>query len=155
MPTHRACSKKRSYTSRLRSLKFENLEERSLLATYTVAVLNDSSTPFGTAQNPQHTLRSAIIAANANPNVGGPDVVQFASGLSGPVNVVNGPMTITDNIQITGPSGSVTFNAGTTTQTSAIQFSITSSATTTSTVSGLQFVGFDSGIKIASVPDQH
>ncbi len=104
---------RRSYSRRLR---FECLEDRTLLTTYTVMHLSDSSFPFGPPEQPEHTLRSAIIAANIHANSGTPDVIQFASGLSGSVNIVNGPMVIGDHVQILGPAGAVTLNAGTTDQ---------------------------------------
>ena len=143
---------RRSYSRRLR---FECLEDRTLLTTYTVMHLSDSSFPFGPPEQPEHTLRSAIIAANIHANSGTPDVIQFASGLSGSVNIVNGPMVIGDHVQILRPAGAVTLNAGTTDQTSAIQFSIISSNTSSSLVSGLRFTGFDAGIRVASAPSSH
>jgi parallel beta-helix repeat protein len=127
-----------------------------MLASFTVVHLNDSGSPLGTPQNPEHTLRSAINAANASPNQFGlADVIEFTPGLSGTLNVMNGPMVIRDHVRIFGPSGAVTYNAGNPDQAAAIEFAIVSSNTASSTVSGLRITGFDVGVKVASVPASH
>src|SRR6476646_59928 len=65
-----------------RKLRFEHLEARQMLTTFTVTNLNDAVvTASGSAPG---TLRQAIFDANASPN---PDVVEFAAGLSGSVNL--------------------------------------------------------------------
>lgn len=92
-----------------RTLRFETLENRYLLATFEVGTLSiDSSSMVspGPGLPLVHTLRSAIIAANNNPNIDVADVITFKSGLSGTLTVVNGPMNVTDHVQIIGPSHS-------------------------------------------------
>jgi hypothetical protein len=93
------------------------LEERRLLATITVTSLADNSLVNG-----QVTLREAIRAAELNISVdgstagSGADTIQFAPGLSGPVNLsivgdsVNGPaaFAITTLVTIRGNANGIT-----------------------------------------------
>jgi hypothetical protein len=89
-----------------RRLKFESLESRRVLATITVTNLNDAVVVApGSAPG---TLRQAVYDANQTP---GADTIQFASNLSGSVNlsvvddttfgssalVVSSPITIAGN----------------------------------------------------------
>src|SRR4051794_19340992 len=65
-----------------RRLRFEHLESRQMLTTFTVTNLNDAVvTSSGSAPG---TLRQAIFDANSSPN---PDIIEFAAGLSGSVNL--------------------------------------------------------------------
>jgi hypothetical protein len=105
----------------------------------------------GPGQPVVHTLRSAIIAANSNPNLGSADTITFKSGLGGTLSVVNDAMVISDHVSITS-SSDITLSAAFAGQTAAFQFSITSSNTTASTVSGLKFTGFAAGAKVSSAP---
>lgn len=75
-----------------RLLRYERLEERQLLATYIVNNLNDSG--FG-------SLRQALLEANNNPNVGGPDVVRF--DVTGTIALTSGELLITDDVILHGP----------------------------------------------------
>ncbi|MCI0332701.1 MAG: hypothetical protein L0228_05720, partial [Planctomycetes bacterium] len=65
-----------------RSLTFETLEDRQMLAVFTVTNLNDA-TVTGAGQAPG-TLRQAVFDAN---NLPGADVIQFSAGLSGPLQL--------------------------------------------------------------------
>jgi hypothetical protein len=88
---------------------FEALEQRHLLAVFTVSNLSDG------AVAPAGSLRAAINSANA---ASGPDVIQFASGVTGTLNLnaAAGEMGITDSLTILGPgSGTVTIDAAGTT----------------------------------------
>src|SRR5437764_15057202 len=65
-----------------RTLRFEQLEARQMLTTFTVTNMNDAVvTAPGSAPG---TLRQAIFDANSSPD---PDVIQFAAGLNGNVNL--------------------------------------------------------------------
>jgi hypothetical protein len=64
-------SRSRASASR-RQLRFESLEQRSLLATFSV-ITNDDGGPG--------SLRQAVLDANANP---GPDVIDFVNASSFP-----------------------------------------------------------------------
>ena len=89
-----------------RRLRFELLEDRRVLATFTVTNLNDAPVS-GPGKRPG-TLRQAVYDAN---NVAGADLIQFAANLSGSVNlavvgdntlgpsalVVSSPITIRGN----------------------------------------------------------
>ena len=72
------------------SLSFERLEDRTLLAMFTVTNLTNSGAG---------SLRQAIIDANNN---AGPDDIVFQPGLSGPILMTGGEMDITQSLTITG-----------------------------------------------------
>src|SRR3954465_9536434 len=66
----------------VRRLHFESLEDRRVLAIFTVTSLSDGPVSFpGAAPG---TLRQAVYDANHS---AGADVIQFAAGLSGTVNL--------------------------------------------------------------------
>jgi hypothetical protein len=73
-----------------RRLFVEALEDRTMPSTFTVLNLNDSG---------PDSLRAAIMAANANH---GPDVIQFAPGLTGTITLAS-ELSITDDLTINGP----------------------------------------------------
>ncbi len=77
---------------------FEQLEQRDLLATFTVTNLLDA------AVAPAGSLRAAIEAANAPANPGA-DVIQFAPGVMGAINLAAGAgeLPITESLSIAGP----------------------------------------------------
>jgi len=79
--------------------QIELLEERRLLATFLVLNTNDSGAG---------SLRQAILDANSNPNVGGPDVIDFNIPGSGvqTISPVTALPTITDPVIIDGYSQS-------------------------------------------------
>jgi hypothetical protein len=81
-----------------RKPNFEQLERRDLLATFTVTNTLDAVVA------PAGSLRAAIEAANAPANPGA-DVVQFAAGVSGTINLAAGAgeLGITESVSITGP----------------------------------------------------
>ncbi len=87
-----------------RTLAFESLETRQMLTEYVVQRIDlDLSVP-----NPgpnDHTLRSAILAANNHTNVGGPDIVTIPSNLAGGTITLNSAITITDPVIIRSPFG--------------------------------------------------
>src|SRR3990170_8640945 len=74
----------------VRRLRIEPLEDRLLLATFTVTNLDD----FGAG-----SLRQAIVDANST---GGADRVDL-TGVSGTLAVALGELEITDALMITGP----------------------------------------------------
>jgi hypothetical protein len=75
-------NKKRSRSAVPRRLAIETLEERRLLATFTVNRLVDL--PVANAGDAPGTLRQAIFDANSAP---GADTIQFSAGLSGTINL--------------------------------------------------------------------
>ena len=81
-----------------RKPNFELLERRDLLATFTVTNTLDA------AVAPAGSLRAAIEAANAPANPGA-DVIQFAAGVSGTINLAAGAgeLAITESLSIAGP----------------------------------------------------
>jgi parallel beta-helix repeat protein len=85
----------RSSRSRLFRPDLEVLEGRLLLSTFTVFNTNDGG--FG-------SLRQAILDANSHPNPGGPDVIAFAIGGSGPQSIALGSAlpAVTDAVLIDG-----------------------------------------------------
>lgn len=85
---------------RRRRAVLESLEERRLLATFTVVTGNDSGTGVCTAG--QCTLRDAIVAANANV---GADEIRFAPTITGTIDLdpVAGALEISESASIIGP----------------------------------------------------
>jgi predicted outer membrane repeat protein len=87
-----------------RPLRVEGLEDRRMLAVYTVDTTSDV-----TASDGFTTLREAVVAANAN---SGADSIVF-SGVSGTIALTGGQINITDDLTITGPgAGSLTVDGG-------------------------------------------
>jgi hypothetical protein len=108
-------SQSRAFKRGARWLRFEQLEDRRVLATFTVNNLGDAAvTAPGSAPG---TLRQAIYDAN---NSSGPDEIKFASGLSGTINLtvtddfVSGAtaLLITSPIRITGNPNGITIARG-------------------------------------------
>ncbi|KAA5541856.1 hypothetical protein FYK55_16780 [Roseiconus nitratireducens] len=96
-PAHRPyparLTRKRARPKRRRrsaSLRLETLEDRKLLAAYTVTNLDDSG---------DGSLRQAIIQANENP---GADTIDFAASARGTIELAS-QLVITDDVTITGP----------------------------------------------------
>jgi hypothetical protein len=80
-----------------RSLRCETLEDRRVLATFTVINTNDAGAG---------SLRQAILDANA---MAGPDMIDFAPALGGAtINLTTGTLSITDSVNIDGPANKVT-----------------------------------------------
>src|SRR5262245_46368659 len=77
-----------------RLLRFQQLEDRCLLATFTVTNLNDAG---------PGSLRETVAAANSTP---GADSVDFADGLMGVAQLTSGSISIRDGTQISGPGAS-------------------------------------------------
>lgn len=75
---------------------YESLETRRLLATFEVTSLLDTTD----ANDAVVTLREAIASANASAAT--PDTITFAAGLSGTIELTQGPLQITDSVVITG-----------------------------------------------------
>jgi hypothetical protein len=75
------------------------LEDRCVPATFTVKNVNDAG---------PGSLRAAIVAANAQPNL---DTIVFKPGLEGTILLTSGKFDITGNLVIAGPgSGKITIN---------------------------------------------
>lgn len=93
--------------SRFRQLAIEPLEDRRLLAVFTVSNLNDA--PVAAAGAAPGTLRQAIFDANA---AAGDDMIVFAPALtSGGAATINlgsaGQLVINSNVSIMGPGSSL------------------------------------------------
>ncbi|MEX2316869.1 MAG: choice-of-anchor Q domain-containing protein [Pirellulales bacterium] len=86
---HRQMRRNPKSTNR-RSLRFEPLEDRRLLAVFTVSNLNDTGAD---------SLRAAIDAANSSLIT--PDTIQFS--VSGTIHIESQLPTITDDLVILGP----------------------------------------------------
>ncbi len=93
-------SRTRIRHTRGRKLRFENCEDRRMLATFTVNVDYDATAPFDFTDN-DVSLREAIERAN---NVSpGPDTINFAASLDGQtILLTNGEMLITESLTING-----------------------------------------------------
>ncbi|MBX3437505.1 MAG: right-handed parallel beta-helix repeat-containing protein, partial [Planctomycetaceae bacterium] len=107
--TGRSLSRRRAANRRLQTQSAwiaQELEQRTLLTTYTVDTLvdeNDGNTDPGNL-----SLREAIALANANP---GADTINFVAGFSGAVmNLTLGPLTITDSVEIVGFNNPITLH---------------------------------------------
>ncbi len=85
-----------------RRLKVELLENRRMLAVFTVSNLND--VVVDAAGDAPGTLRQALFDANST---AGPDVILFQSGVSGSLNLTAGELYITDSVVLTGPGSSL------------------------------------------------
>ena len=81
----------------IRKSAIETLEDRRLLATFTVTTTADAGAG---------SLRAAVAQANA---AAGADIVQFASGVAGgTIALTSGQIEITDALTIDGPAAGVT-----------------------------------------------
>ncbi len=80
-----------------RRLRFESLEDRRLLATFTVTNLNDG--PVTAAGQLPGSLRQAIFDANA---LAGADTINF-SGVGGTLTMTAGQFVLTGAVTIDGP----------------------------------------------------
>jgi hypothetical protein len=80
----------RTVGAQQRTMRFERLEERSLLSTFDVLNLADSG---------GGSLRAAVLAAEANP---GADVIQFAKHLNGTITLTTGELLISTDLSIQG-----------------------------------------------------
>lgn len=88
----RATSRLKHSSSVRRALRVEALEDRQMLATFTVTNLNNAGSG---------SLRAAIEQAN---NASGRDQIVFAAGAtSGTIALTTGELEITDSLTITGP----------------------------------------------------
>ena len=126
-----------------RKLRFECMEDRRLLATFPVTNNLDSSVTG--------SLRWAIGEANS---LAGPDLIQFDSSFLGSqktINVINGPLSITDDVQIIGPSNGVKLQ-GSINATVGLDFQITAGSNNNqSRISNLVISGFDDGIRVRTL----
>ena len=97
-----------SYHKIIRRARLEHLEEKRVLAVLTVSNLSDG--PVVATGDLPGSLRQAIFDANA---MASDDMIQFASGLSGTINLVAGEIPITDDLSISGPTtASLMIDAG-------------------------------------------
>src|SRR5438132_14434648 len=101
-----------------RILRFEDLEQRQMLAVITVTNLDDNTLPLLAGGG--ISLREALEAANTNASVdgstagSGADIIQFAPGLMGTITLkaASGQLPITESAAILGPGfDKVTINA--------------------------------------------
>jgi CSLREA domain-containing protein len=76
-------------------MRFEPLEDRAMLTSFTVTSLAD----IVDAGDGVVTLREAVLAANAD---AAPDVINFQAGLNGTIALTGGQMTITNPVTING-----------------------------------------------------
>ena len=96
-----------------RRLRFEALEDRRVLATFTVTNLNDA--PVAAPDTAPGTLRQAIYDANNSP---GADLIEFASNLSGSVELSaiddatqgQSALRVSSEIMIRGNSNGITIS---------------------------------------------
>ncbi|MDA8563729.1 hypothetical protein N9L06_04675 [Mariniblastus sp.] len=73
-------------------LRVESLEDRRLLATFTVTNLNDAG---------DGSLREAVSLANSN---SGADEIVFSQGTTGTIELTSGELEVTEELTITGPT---------------------------------------------------
>lgn len=97
MSSHRSQSNRGGASAPGRTLKFEPLEDRRLLAIFTVTNLGDL--PVAAANDAPGTLRQAVYDANHTP---GADEIVF-DGVSGTLALNEGELVLTDAVSITGP----------------------------------------------------
>ena len=88
-----------------KKLSFQSLEDRRMLATFSVTSSGDG--PVSTAGDLPGSLRQAIFDANANP---GDDTIEFDSsvftgGNASLVRLTQGELEITDSLTIDGSTG--------------------------------------------------
>ena len=81
-------------------LRFERLEDRLVLSTFTVTNTDDSGAG---------SLRQAILDANANV---GADIIGFASGVTGTITLTSGELAVTDAVDLQGPGSGVVTVSG-------------------------------------------
>jgi hypothetical protein len=93
-PTQSRTRRAKPIARSLRRMTVEPLEERRLLAVFTVTNLNDSG---------GGSLRGAIEIANTN---GEADVINFQAGLTGTIMLSSGRFAIRDDLTINGPGAS-------------------------------------------------
>ena len=88
--------------------RFEALEDRTLLSTFSVLNLDDAG---------DGSLRQAILDANER---SGPDVIRFAPRLAGTITL-SGELRVTDDLRIDGPGAArITVSGGGTTRVFAV-----------------------------------
>lgn len=80
-----------------RRLRLEPLEDRRLLAVFTITNLDDG--PVNAPHDLPGSLRQAIYDANANP---GADQIVWQDGLTGTITLTDGELLITDDVTVTG-----------------------------------------------------
>lgn len=109
-------SKFRRNTHRSGALKYQSLEQRQLLASFTVTTLLDSADG---STDGQISLREAIIATETNAPFGdapagelGGDTIRFDAALDGQtIALTNGELAITQRLNIVGGGTDVTISA--------------------------------------------
>jgi hypothetical protein len=85
-----------------RHLSVEQLEDRRMLAMFTVTNLNDA--PVAMTGSAPGTLRQAIFDANATNE---PDVIEFQAGLTGTITLTKGQLDINKALSIVGPGAAM------------------------------------------------
>ena len=85
-----------------RRLAVEQLEDRRMLATFTVTNLDDA--PVAMAGEAPGTLRQAVFDANATEEA---DVIEFQNGLTGTILLTGGELAITRTLSIDGPGANL------------------------------------------------
>jgi predicted outer membrane repeat protein len=93
-----------------RAMHVEQLEDRRMLATFTVVTLGDTELDDDDMRvNVEGGLRWAVAQAEENDEA---DIIVFADGLVGNINLNQGQIAITDDLRILGPSPQkITINA--------------------------------------------
>ena len=93
--SRQSCRRSKSGSQYDRRLRVETLEDRRMLATFSVTNLTDG--PVAAAGQLPGSLRQAIFDSNAN---GTNDTINFAAG-SGTITLTNGDLAITDTADLT------------------------------------------------------